>query len=136
MPASVASTVIVNVTSFTLLDALAELADAAALAALLLAAVLDAVDAALAEAFAELADELAAELEACWPQPASAIAIASANAIASTEKSFEFRFIYPPLVVGILPNALMRCQHYNASAHRKNDCCSFKLFMSCEARRP
>lgn len=84
-----------NVTSFTLLDALAELADAAALAALLLAAVLDAVDAALAEALAELADELAAELEACWPQPASAIAIASANAIASTEKSFEFRFIYP-----------------------------------------
>lgn len=86
-----------NVTSFTLLDALAELADAAALAALLLAAVLDAVDAALVEALAELADELAAELEACWPQPASAIAIASANAIASTEKSFEFRFIVSPL---------------------------------------
>ena len=58
---------------------------------------LDALDAALADALAdalaELADALEAELDACWPQPASTTESASANATASTEKSFELRFM-------------------------------------------
>ena len=77
------------------LEALAELADA--LADSLLAAALE------ADVLAELADALAAELEACWPQPASTTESASATATASTEKSFELRFMSFPLVFRTFP---------------------------------
>ena len=73
---------------------LAELAEALAALAESLAALADSL--AAADALAELAEALAAELEACCPQPASAIESASAKATARIERSFEFRFMLCP----------------------------------------
>ena len=73
-----------------LAEALAELAESLAA----LAALTDSL--AAADALAELAEALAAELEACCPQPESAIESASAKATARIERSFEFRFMLCP----------------------------------------